>query len=941
MVSDRKRDVVDMLKHFNIKIDNPLVFMEQTTMKQFIQGDEKTKYDVLMQALNFRSLEQNFTVTEDNLLNMNETLKRYKDVELGKKREERDKAQDELRAVEHLRTRQEQIVEMEKRVAWAEVQEYETEIEGIEGEIHQLETTMEVLNRDIATDQEKLKELEMSSEQFQQQLNGIMNDMSLQMEESEKVEKEMQAVIGPRDDADVKIREKTRQRAQLLRQAEASRAQVQKLSKEILALANNTGKRQEMDRLRSLMATSEEEQRKGQESIAGLEEEETRLAGIQEDVENRLRDATMAASRADEAVREDRKREQELVNARVNANSRYGTQMVELIDRMKRTRFAKPVFGPIGTYLHVKEEYKEWIPALEIFLDRLLSSVIVSQGSRDASLMRKLIRESGVARCNVIEVNYDGELVMDRRLMVDASFLTFLDIVEFDNPVVKKAVIMQSSLERRILCKTRRDVETITGKGPSQQMPANCHSFVLRNGDTIRIVKGRPSYTSNAKRASGLLQPSVDVVLQQTQASLREDQATLQEAQRVVSGVKQERNNLLAQLNQLRSALRSQKSRLSSLAREANANQRKLDELIAEDDESELLGLRDQQQTAEEAIARIEGEVRSVDGELVALKAERDAQEALMGPLTARRETLRQRLADTQMKVRRVRERMDVETERLKLETHAQKSRDGLTHLEEEKKAKESVLRQKQAVVAQSVAALGEENRVKEKLSKRTCEAELQKFKADLTSELEQLGVKDLDVLNRAFEEKQKAYKRSVEEYEKVKEEGLEMERLDKRQRLSYNQLRNEAQQQICLRFTQFLSQRKAEGIVNIDHQTKEVSLKVKMDSYYEAAASQVTNIRVLSGGEKSFVTLSLIMATAHIIESPFFIMDEFDVFMDEANRHVSLMTIIQTAREEKKQFIFITPHNLETVVKEMGRGGEESDIRIVTLADHQRERTS
>ena len=37
----------------------------------------------------------------------------------------------------------------------------------------------------------------------------------------------------------------------------------------------------------------------------------------------------------------------------------------------------------------------------------------------------------------------------------------------------------------------------------------------------------------------------------------------------------------------------------------------------------------------------------------------------------------------------------------------------------------------------------------------------------------------------------------------------------------------------------------------------------------------------------------------------------------------------------------FITPHNLETVVKEMGRGGEESDIRIVTLADHQRERTS
>lgn len=57
-VSDRKRDLADMLKHFNIKIENPLVFMEQTTMKQFIQGDEKVKYEVLMQAMNFKSLEQ-------------------------------------------------------------------------------------------------------------------------------------------------------------------------------------------------------------------------------------------------------------------------------------------------------------------------------------------------------------------------------------------------------------------------------------------------------------------------------------------------------------------------------------------------------------------------------------------------------------------------------------------------------------------------------------------------------------------------------------------------------------------------------------------------------------------------------------------------------------------------------------------------------------------
>lgn len=63
VVTDRKRDVMEMLKHFNIKIDNPLVFMEQTTMKQFIQGDDKVKYEVLMQAMNFKSLEQKYAIS--------------------------------------------------------------------------------------------------------------------------------------------------------------------------------------------------------------------------------------------------------------------------------------------------------------------------------------------------------------------------------------------------------------------------------------------------------------------------------------------------------------------------------------------------------------------------------------------------------------------------------------------------------------------------------------------------------------------------------------------------------------------------------------------------------------------------------------------------------------------------------------------------------------
>ena len=925
-----------MLKHFNIKIDNPLVFMEQTTMKQFIQGDEKAKYEVLMQALNFKSLEQHFTVTEGNLMNMNETLKRYKDVELSRKREERNRAQEELKAVEHLRSRQEKIVELEKRVAWAEVQRYERDIEESQQEIQKLGETMETLQVSIEKDRESLKELEEEAEQFKQQLNGISNDLSLQMEEAKEVEKEMQAVIGPRDDADVKIREKTRQRAQLLRQAEANRQQIDRLNQEMAALTNNMSKKREIETLQGSVERFSEESKQLKDKIAEIEQGRAEWETRRTDVMARLTEITTDHKRVVNHVKAEEARLTSLASSRDDAINLYGPFWAKLQKSMKRERFQQPVFGPIGMYMHVREEYKEWIPALEMFLDRTLSSVVVARGTQDAQKVRRLIREVNVYKCNVIEVDYEGDLMMDRELMVDPQYLTFFNIVTFDNIIVKKAVVMQSSLERRVLCKDRYEVEKITGRGAIQSLPPNVHSFVLLNGDTVRVVKGRPSYISAFKKPSGYLQPDLEMVIKQTTDALNVEKERKRQMDGVLREITAERDGVVQTISRMDRELSSYRTRHSSLVKEMNRQQRKLDELIAEDDESELIALREQQQQAEEAVAATEAQVNEVDQEIMSLKAVRDEYEAQMTPLNERRDMVRRRIIDTQEKARLARERVDVEARRLKLETHMQKAEDGLKRLEVEKREKEAMVARKQEEVNASIEVLGESSRVRERLNKHSCEVELRQYREDLNTELQQLGVPDLDKLNRAYEEKQQSYKRCADEYEAVKEEGLEMERLDKRQRLSYNQLRSEAQQQICLRFTQFLSQRKAEGIVSIDHQTKEVALKVKMDSNHEVAASQVTNIRVLSGGEKSFVTLSLIMATAHIIESPFFIMDEFDVFMDEANRHVSLTTIIQTAREEKKQFIFITPHNLETVVKEMERDGKNSDIRIVTLADHQ-----
>ena len=69
------------------------------------------------------------------------------------------------------------------------------------------------------------------------------------------------------------------------------------------------------------------------------------------------------------------------------------------------------------------------------------------------------------------------------------------------------------------------------------------------------------------------------------------------------------------------------------------------------------------------------------------------------------------------------------------------------------------------------------------------------------------------------------------------------------------------------------------------------------------------------SGGERSFTTLALLLALGENLETPFRVMDEFDVFLDPVSRKIALQTMINVAKEmEHRQFIFITPQDLSSI---------------------------
>ena len=53
-------------------------------------------------------------------------------------------------------------------------------------------------------------------------------------------------------------------------------------------------------------------------------------------------------------------------------------------------------------------------------------------------------------------------------------------------------------------------------------------------------------------------------------------------------------------------------------------------------------------------------------------------------------------------------------------------------------------------------------------------------------------------------------------------------------------------------------------------------------------AGETTKDMKSLSGGERSYITVCFMLALARVISSPFHCMDEFDVFMDAIIRRVS-----------------------------------------------------
>jgi structural maintenance of chromosomes protein 6 len=94
------------------------------------------------------------------------------------------------------------------------------------------------------------------------------------------------------------------------------------------------------------------------------------------------------------------------------------------------------------------------------------------------------------------------------------------------------------------------------------------------------------------------------------------------------------------------------------------------------------------------------------------------------------------------------------------------------------------------------------------------------------------------------------------------------------------------------INFSYLLSERAFRGKLLIDHKARKLDVHVEPDETTKSSKGRAT--KTLSGGEKSFSSICLLLALWEAMGAPLRCLDEFDVFMDDVNRDVSTRMIVR-----------------------------------------------
>uniref|UniRef100_A0A7S1XAK1 RecF/RecN/SMC N-terminal domain-containing protein n=2 Tax=Compsopogon caeruleus TaxID=31354 RepID=A0A7S1XAK1_9RHOD len=624
----------------------------------------------------------------------------------------------------------------------------------------------------------------------------------------------------------------------------------------------------------------------------------------------------------------------ELRRTRNDDLARWGPQIADTLSfiRARPGQFRVPPIGPVGALIRVKDE--GWCKAIQLAVGMgNLRAFIVNDENDERSLRTISGNRVSIIRANMLLPRYK----IPAKQRAPSRLVAILDQLDIENDTVFNALVDHAEIERHVLVKNLEELEQ-TAYNPSVQNVSCCW---LPDGSRAYLRHGSRVFRAPPKNITYLLRRDTSATISAKEGEVREieEQLTHQQTQYANGQVnlqrcKDQRSNISCTANEVRRNITKLKLEVEQLRIHVESfaggfDSSEWEQLIAVAEtelslsKEELDAKRRNMIRLAEQVSEMEdnGRVNPEEGYGMSDHPQSRIEEinALWGSVreqTARRNKFESKVKSLESRVRARKTALRVAEEELEI------------HMAEATKlCEERVGRDQRTSVELSDEIEAINRRLKSERARHdgmnieAIEAELLKMRAKYAESQHNL--------------------RKLQEYQKLIVAGF------RSREKSYTEAVREIKRSANMLFGRYLAARGHAGELvfsTSERGREQLEIHVRIGDHRVAVGRDssgpsnlvqhtTVDMRSLSGGERSFATLCFMLALGEQMDIPFRIMDEFDVFMDEANRSSAIRTMVSVATEiSHRQFIFITPLD----VPPLKQAGSPS-VRIQRLEDPER----
>jgi chromosome segregation ATPase len=785
----------------------------------------------------------------------------------------RQKAQEAMQLLEVVQKAADQkkkIAELREKLVWACVEEKEKELELLMERIERIRIKRERLEEKVATSLEmqegyentitelekrknettdreaplvaQIKDLKEQEKVFGTQIKNCRDEESTLNEQYKRLKAQLKGVEKRIDEENRKLRDGNQEkRSALLRQQKQAELEKRKMEKD---------EADQRDKILEL-----------EHKMAGFEHDRSRLQGEQDRLRKEVANSEGMMRTFQTTQR--------------NQMTAYGPNIPALLAAIDQERGwrQKPV-GPIGRHLKLKDV--RWAGVLESVLGNTLNAFCVTN-IHDRNLLQQLARRS---RCDNIPILTGSDEAFDySRGEPEADVQTILRVLDIETPFLTRQLINSVQIEQSALVEARAQGDELMRQ--NRRNVKLCYSM-----DMYRLGGGRgvgsSTITLVSHRGAPRLTTDIESRMRDLQATHQKDQAALRIVDRELDNLQQE----WRELNEEKVQCRQRIPILQRQARDRHSEMERLDEDLREDEPTNIGALVEAKKDFETEMAKVPDQLQKVYERIDGLEKE-------IKPISERRLAIRLQIEEMQKQSRELQPRMEkAATDRLKAHNDMLHWRNELTKLRpNEDGLQASVSICEKELERRTEAAEGHCERVTAGKDVKHYEKQIEVAEQQLQIAAKRHGI-SIEAITTQVKQYSEAFEKARVEIVAMKEvltmlNSAVATRLEKWRRW---------RRIIAVRaknlFSNNLSRRGYSGSLTFDHENQKLTLTVRTEEALNG--HQDKDPKSLSGGEKSFATICLLLALWESIGCPIRCLDEFDVFMDAVNRQISMSMMVR-----------------------------------------------